>query len=136
MGILSLACIFSVVVVIDGPLLQRASTVISAPITDRTVPLKVSITPQIPHDYTGSWTPWEAPVSPMFNDTLPSINGPVSNHIEGIPTRLGYAEYDSINRHSCDCSVVRRFVATLSTLNCGPRLVHLSCPSRTGRDTR
>lgn len=40
--------IFATIVVIDGPLLQRASSVMSAPIVDRTAELKMSMVPEIP----------------------------------------------------------------------------------------
>lgn len=70
-----------------GPLLQRASTVISAPIKGVTAPLKILMSPQIPHDYSGSWVTYAGVSNQAFNDTVPTIFGDRSNHVEGLPVR-------------------------------------------------
>ena len=86
MGLLGLACIFSTVVVVDGPLLQRSSSVVSAPIVNHPVFLNVTMAPEIPHDYTGAWATmqelgrnqwWNL----QFNGTMPGSNGTVPNNI-------------------------------------------------------
>ena len=51
--LLGLACITSTLVVVEGSLLQKASTVVSAPITDKVISLNVSIAPQIPRGFGG-----------------------------------------------------------------------------------
>lgn len=87
MGLLGLACVFSVVVVVDGPLLQRASTIRPAAVAGGpSVTLDVSMVPEMPRDYTGTWFEAEKaanryPQSAMFNATIPGPDGPVSNHI-------------------------------------------------------
>lgn len=86
MGLLGLACIFSTLVVIDGPLLQRASIVITVPLTNQTVPLTISMAPEIPNGFTGVWATtqdlglsywW----SPAWNSTIPTGNGTAPNDI-------------------------------------------------------
>lgn len=86
MGLLGLACIFSTLVAIDGPLLQRASTVVPAPITGRSVHLNVTIAQEVPTGFTGGWSPSgnntvAARLCSTFNDTIPAANGTTSNHI-------------------------------------------------------
>ena len=85
-GLLGVATVFSTLVVIDGPLLQRASSVVPARITDHPVPLDVTMAPEVPTDYTGAWATmqdigidqwWNLP----FNSTEPGSNGPVPNNI-------------------------------------------------------
>ena len=85
-GLLGLACIASTFVVIDGPLLQRASTVIPAPV-DKPILLNISMTPQIPRGYTGYWQTianlgqphyW---VATAFGSTMPGSKGTVPNNI-------------------------------------------------------
>ena len=85
-GLLGLACIASTFVVIDGPLLQRASTVIPAPV-DKPIPLNISMAPQVPRGYTGYWQTianlgqpnyW---VASAFASTMPGSKGPVPNTI-------------------------------------------------------
>lgn len=36
-------------------------------------------------NFEGAWGPWSAPDFSGFNDTIPSIHGPVSNYIQGYP---------------------------------------------------
>lgn len=60
MGLLGLACIFSTLVVIDGPLLQRSSTVATAPIVGKPVSLNVTMAPELPHGKM-SFVRWDAP---------------------------------------------------------------------------
>jgi hypothetical protein len=84
-GLLGLATLFSTVVVVDGPLLQQATSVRPAPIVDTVVPLNDSMAREIPAGFTGIWSNnldgirkgW----SESFNDTQPSAEGPVSNRI-------------------------------------------------------
>ena len=100
LGLLGLACIFSTIVVIDGPLLQRASTVMSAPKEPSPVPLDVTIAPELPTDWSG-WRvdnkdfglqgiqSWE------FNTTIPTWNGSASNLIGSVsPRNLSPIWYD------------------------------------------
>lgn len=57
MGLLGLACIFSTIVVIDGPLLQRATSVKSAPI-GQSFNVTVRIAQEIPNSWTGGFIDW------------------------------------------------------------------------------
>jgi hypothetical protein len=84
MGLLGLACIFSTLVAIDGPLLQKATTIVAAPIVHHPVPLDVTLAPEVPAYSTGWWqqtygdfTHWAI----QFNDTIPTSYGSTSNNI-------------------------------------------------------
>lgn len=86
MGLIGLACILSTLVAIDGPLLQRATHVVSAPIVGQTVRLNVTMAAEIPQYYTGEWMPsqemgrglhWDF----QFNKTIPTANGSAPNMI-------------------------------------------------------
>jgi hypothetical protein len=91
MGLIGLACIFSTLVAIDGPLLQKATTVVNARITDRPLDLNVSLAPEIPRGYTGGWMRTNMSQllnSPAFNYTMPTAEGSVSNNI------IGYSRTD------------------------------------------
>lgn len=50
-NMMAIACIASTFVVADGPLLQRASSVVPASIPDTPIPLKVTMVPEIPRDF-------------------------------------------------------------------------------------
>lgn len=52
MGWFGLACIFSTLVVVDGPLLQRASNAVSAPYRNHPVTLSFSMVPEMPRGTT------------------------------------------------------------------------------------
>lgn len=52
-GLLGIATIFSTVVIVDGPLLQRSTTVQLAPIREHPVSLSVRISPELPHAHSG-----------------------------------------------------------------------------------
>ena len=81
MGLLGLACICSTLVAIDGPLLQKATHVISAPIVNQTHPLNVSILPELPAGWMGGYIESPRPAT-QFNDTIPSSNnGSIPNKI-------------------------------------------------------
>ncbi len=82
MGLLGLATIFSTIVVFDGPLLQRASSVESASMLGVEKTLNVTIAPQIPTNWTGGWGIVQPPVVAVFNETQPSSSGSVSNAIQ------------------------------------------------------
>ena len=86
MGFLGLASIFSTLVAIDGPFLQKATTIVPAEITDHPIPLNVTIAPELPTDWSGKW--FEMPGhgfnswrSGMFNETIPTSYGNTSNHM-------------------------------------------------------
>ena len=79
MGFIGLACILSTLVAIDGPLLQKATNVVSAPIGE-TMSLNVSLAPEVPTGFTGGWYKMpngsnQMPWSPIWNDTIPTLNG-------------------------------------------------------------
>lgn len=72
----------------DGPLLQRASSVVSAEITNHPMTLKTSMVPEIPKYFSGSWstaaelgagntTTW----SGAFNLTYPTPHGRARNDV-------------------------------------------------------
>lgn len=80
-------------VVVDGPLLQRASTVVPAPIVDSPVTLNINMAPELPTGWSGFWDTQHhlgltTRMSATWNKTVPSTNGPVSNYIDPI----GYRE--------------------------------------------
>ena len=58
-----LPCLASIIVAIDGPILQRASTVVSAQIQSSPVNLQVAISPQIPRGYSGYYEYSQIPES-------------------------------------------------------------------------
>lgn len=49
MGLIGLACIVSTLVAVDGPLLQKATSVVEAPTLNTPVILNVSMSPEVPH---------------------------------------------------------------------------------------
>lgn len=73
---LALACILTTLVVMDGPFLQRASSVRpKVPLT--TVPLQVSITPEIPSYFTGASMYTDLPkiyLSEFSGEFIPILN--------------------------------------------------------------
>ena len=81
-GLLGLATIFSTVVVVDGPLLQRSTTITLGTYAhgERPVKLNFTMAPQIPTGYSGRWQTnaefnthrWSDNV---FNATKPGPNG-------------------------------------------------------------
>ncbi|KAK5173253.1 uncharacterized protein LTR77_001934 [Saxophila tyrrhenica] len=81
LGLLSLATIFSTVVVVDGPLLQQSSAVKSASFDSVPLPLEIMIAQQIPRGYSGYWARGEdlgfdqTPYNEQFNTTMPGPNG-------------------------------------------------------------
>lgn len=80
MGLIGLACITSTIVAVDGPLLQKATTVIRVPAVNDAVELTVSMSPEIPRGYTGFWTDQKVDQAAFnFNSTMPSAEGPVAN---------------------------------------------------------
>ncbi|KAK5163275.1 uncharacterized protein LTR77_010861 [Saxophila tyrrhenica] len=80
MGLLGLACICSVLVVANAPLLQRATTVVPESLIG-TVPLNVTISPEIPTGYTGWWNRDWGRWDQAFNDTIPTATGHASNKL-------------------------------------------------------
>ena len=87
MGLLGLACIFSTLVVIDGPLLQRSSRVITAPVIGKPRTLNVTMAPELPQDFTGiraspadmGWPNGHWSIS--FNETIPTSDGEAPNDV-------------------------------------------------------
>ncbi|KAK5172795.1 uncharacterized protein LTR77_002915 [Saxophila tyrrhenica] len=85
MGLLGIACIASTLVVIDGPLLQRASGVVSVPI-DKEIPLQVFLAEEVPTDFSGYWYDQKSvgvaqTWSFSFNATIPTGYGSAPNTI-------------------------------------------------------
>ncbi|KAF2484919.1 hypothetical protein BDY17DRAFT_93733 [Neohortaea acidophila] len=85
-GLLGLACIFATIVMIDGPLLQRASTVATIP-NPATALLNISMAPELPRGYSGAWISSEelsgfrSRQVQSFNATIPTATGNASNYI-------------------------------------------------------
>ena len=75
-----IACIASTTVAVEGPLLQRASRVVSVPITNTFIPLNVTLTPELPAGFTGFWTVQNRTFD-YFGDQIPTGNGTTSNDI-------------------------------------------------------
>lgn len=55
MGLLGVACIVSTLVAVDGPFLQKATTIVTVPIHDHPIILNVSMVPELPAGYSGGW---------------------------------------------------------------------------------
>lgn len=72
--------------VVDGPLLQRSSTVVSASIIGQSVNLNVSIVPELPSGFGGAWIPLPPNArlryAEAFNDTVPTNNGSMLQNFE------------------------------------------------------
>jgi hypothetical protein len=80
LGFLGIAMIFSTVVVMDGPLLQKSTSVITAPVQGELVILNVVMAQEVPTDYTGVWKQMMDPrlngyYNPQYNATSPSSDG-------------------------------------------------------------
>ena len=83
MGLVGIAAMFSTFVAIDGPLLQKATTIDLAPIVAPPFDLNVTMAQRIPTDLTGSWDnsgKWGR-WTQAFNKTIPMVNGEISNII-------------------------------------------------------
>ncbi|KAK3050521.1 hypothetical protein LTR09_008160 [Extremus antarcticus] len=87
LGLLGLATIFSTVVIIDGPLLQRPTSVVQAPYVNQPVHLNVMMAQQTPTGYTGVWATsqelgFDTVQNLQFNKSVPSVDGnEVSNEV-------------------------------------------------------
>ena len=85
MGILGLACVFSTLVAVDGPLLQKATHVKSAQIAGSPIALNVSILPEIPSNFDSGYTQYDDTSyrsSYLFNETIPiGSNGTAPNNL-------------------------------------------------------
>lgn len=84
MGLIGLACIFSTLVAIDGPFMQRATTIVAAGLVDDPISLNVTIAPEIARNFTGGWLIINGTASrsgPMFNSTIPSSHGSVPSNV-------------------------------------------------------
>lgn len=81
MGIIGIACLFSSVILVDGPLLQRASTVATTQ-TPVNQTLQVLMAAELPHGYSGYWGFADGVhPNPAFNATVPTTGGAVKNDI-------------------------------------------------------
>lgn len=80
MGWLGLACVFSFLVVIDGPILQRATTIVTVPFA-QPVQLNVTIAQEIPTGYTGWWARNAGRWTGNFNSSIPTATGTTSNDL-------------------------------------------------------
>jgi hypothetical protein len=89
MGVLGLACVFSTLIAIDGPLLQKATHVIYAPIENEFVSLHISVLPELLGYLFSGWTPgnmtgvpgYRAPYTWSWTIPAPN-NGSVPNDID------------------------------------------------------
>ena len=82
MGFLGLACIFATLGAIDGPLLQRATSVVSAPIVNDPVQLNTSLVSELPSGLAGYWSvSSDGAVTTMFYRDVPTSYGNTSNNI-------------------------------------------------------
>lgn len=79
MGLLGLACIFSTFVAIDGPLLQKSSKTVPAPILGQSLPVKINMAQELPSAFSGGWLRGVG-VSP-FNDSIPTPSGVTPNNV-------------------------------------------------------
>lgn len=91
----------------DGPLLQRASTVVNVQVHDQTLPLNITMASQIPAGMGGIWltnTQYgipHAPYSAVFNKTIQTPHGTAPNDIwplrggAGASTVLGRWQHEA-----------------------------------------
>jgi hypothetical protein len=91
MGLLGLACIFSIIVTMDGPLLQRASTIKEASIVGESLPLNISMSPEVPRNTFAVWATEKQmgigyKFNYAFNESVPTGNGSTPNDIYPTPT--------------------------------------------------
>lgn len=87
MGWIGLACIFSALVSIDGPFLQRATTITTSQIGNSPLDLDVVLTPEIPRMYGGGYVIENGTMSrnaKMFNASVPSSTGHISNNVHAV----------------------------------------------------
>lgn len=87
MGWIGLACIFSALVSIDGPFLQRATTIVSSQIGNKPVQLNVTLAPEVARAYTGGYVIANGTVSryaKMFNTSVPSSTGSIPNNVHAV----------------------------------------------------
>lgn len=130
MGWFGLACIFSTMVTIDGPLLQRSTHVIAAPISGEFVTLNVTIAPELPRYFGGNWTTTTAMNMTggwlnMFNQTIPTINGTASNKVYPMVDRS--FERQAVPNYLRDTpllNVVRGCPGTCKAILRAPALAH------------
>lgn len=91
MGLIGVACLASTLVAIDGPLLQKATTIDQAPIVAPPVTLNVTMAQELPHNLNGGWYPVTDPTTRQsynFNATIPTVNGHTTNMI-GLQSSTG-----------------------------------------------
>lgn len=85
MGLIGLASTFTTVILIDGPLLQRASTLaVSDMSVSRT--LRIEIPPELPRGFSGAWATTDRlglDIHPVvgFNSSIPGTKGSSLNDI-------------------------------------------------------
>jgi hypothetical protein len=80
-----IATVFSTIVVIDGPFLQRSTSVVKAPILDQPVTLAVKMVQELPTDYTGGRSNIEDLGYAMrwnyvFNESIPTSDGGLADN--------------------------------------------------------
>lgn len=78
-GIAGLACILCSLVVIDGPLLQKASTVKAVPRFDSPLTLNVSMVPEMPRNWSG--LRWYGTGDGIYGSHFGPLNGTGSNNV-------------------------------------------------------
>lgn len=88
MGVLGLACIFSTLVAVDGPLLQKATHVAHEQMENKQVSLNVSVLPELPKSLFSGYLPGNMTGIPgylaayQFNETIPTgDNGTAPNNL-------------------------------------------------------
>lgn len=87
MGLIGIACIASTLVMLDGPLLQRASIAVSGTDQGQAVQVTVQMAPQLPLSYTGIWLYNTAYGEPNFrnsaawNSSVPIPGGSTPNDV-------------------------------------------------------
>lgn len=90
MGLLGLACIFSTLVAIDGPLLQKATHVEYAPIENQPLNFSVSVLPELPSFTFSGYIMGNQTGIPhfraanSFNRTIPTPDGTAPNNLDFI----------------------------------------------------
>lgn len=91
MGLIGVACLASTFVSIDGPLLQKGSTIGLSQISAPPINLNVTMAQELPRDLNGGWYKVGDSLSRWslnFNKTIPTVHGETTNMI-GVQAESG-----------------------------------------------
>lgn len=115
--------------------MQRATTIVSAPIVDKSILLNVTIAPEIARNFTGGYVITNGTASrsaAMFNSTIPSSHGSISNNVHSV---VGPWFITQVGQPYWLEAPLPAFISGCSGERCkakvkGPALAVTSCTSR------